>query len=166
MAQITLAGNPINTAGDLPGVGSKAPDFTLVKTDLADTTLADHGGGVLVLNIFPSVDTPVCAQSVRDFNTAVAGRDNVTVLCVAADLPFAMGRFCGAEGLDNVTTASSFRSPDFGQAYGVTIIDGPLAGLLARAVVVIDATGTVIHSELVPEIKQSPDLDAVLAVLG
>jgi thioredoxin-dependent peroxiredoxin len=166
MARITLAGNPINTVGELPAVGSKAPDFSLTKTDLGATTLADYAGGTLVLNIFPSVDTPVCAQSVRDFNASVAARDRVTVLCVAADLPFAMSRFCGAEGLDRVTTVSSFRSPGFGEDYGVTIADGPLAGLLSRAVVVIDAAGTVIHAEQVPEIKQAPNLDAVLAVLG
>jgi len=165
MAQITLRGNPIHTSGELPGIGSAAPAFTLVKTDLAETTLQDYAGRRVVLNIFPSLDTPVCATSVRKFNTLCSSVPNTTVLCISADLPFAAKRFCATEGLENVVPASSFRNPEFGSAYGVTQTDGPLHGLLARALVVLDAKGRVLHTELVPEIAQEPDYDAALAVL-
>ncbi|MFM2070133.1 MAG: thiol peroxidase [Actinomycetota bacterium] len=164
MAQITLGGNPVNTVGDLPAVGS-VPSFTLTKSDLSDIGSADLVGKQVVLSIFPSVDTGVCATSVRTFNERAASLDNTVVLCVSADLPFASGRFCGAEGLTNVQTASTFRS-DFGQSFGVTLADGKLSGLLARAVVVLDATGTVTYTELVPEIAQEPNYDAAIAALA
>jgi thioredoxin-dependent peroxiredoxin len=165
MAQTALGGNPVNTTGDLPQVGAPAPDFTLTGGDLSDVTKESLAGKRVVLNIFPSIDTPTCATSVRTFNQRAADLDNTTVVCVAADLPFAMGRFCGAEGISNVSVGSTFRS-DFGTAYGVTLADGKLAGLLARAVVVLDESGTVIHSQLVPEIAQEPDYDAAIASLG
>jgi thioredoxin-dependent peroxiredoxin len=165
MAQTHLGGNPVNTAGDLPETGQKTPSFTLTKGDLSDVTAADLAGQRVVLNIFPSVDTPTCANSVRRFNELASSLDNTTVLCVSADLPFAQGRFCGAEGLTNVSTASSFRS-DFGSTYGVQLVDGRLAGLLARAVVVLDTDGTVLHSQLVSEIAQEPDYDSAIASLG
>lgn len=161
MAQITLRGNPINTIGDLPGVGSPAPGFALTGTDLGTVGNEQFQGKPLLLNIFPSIDTPVCATSVRTFNERAAG-SGLSVLCVSNDLPFAQKRFCGAEGIENVTTASAFRD-GFGDAYGVTIADGPMAGLLARAVVVVGANGDVVYSELVPEIGQEPDYDAALA---
>lgn len=164
MAQITLKGSPIHTIGELPDKGSSAPDFTLVKQDLSETNLSDYKGKRLVLNIFPSIDTGVCATSVRKFNEKAAELKNTVVLCVSMDLPFAQARFCGAEGIQNVVTASAFRS-SFGDHYGVTIADGPLAGLLSRAVVVIDETGKVIYTEQVPEIAQEPDYDSALAVL-
>lgn len=163
MAQITLGGNPINTVGELPAVGSPAPEFTLTGTDLGALTSAQYRGKPLLLNIFPSVDTGVCATSVRTFNERVAG-SGLAVLCVSNDLPFAQKRFCGAEGIENVTTGSGFRD-SFGADYGVTITDGPMAGLLARAVVVLDADGKVAYSELVPEIAQEPDYDAALAAV-
>lgn len=165
MAEITLKGTRINTSGDLPAVGSDAPAFTLVANDLADASLSDYAGKSVVLNIFPSLDTPVCATSVRAFNERAAGQEGAVVLCVSADLPFAMGRFCGAEGIENVHTLSTFRSPGFGAAYGVRLVDGPLAGVLARAVVVIDREGKVAYTELVPEIVQEPDYDAALAAI-
>ena len=164
MAKITFKGTPIQTCGELPAKGTVAPDFTLVKQDLSETVLADYKGKNLVLNIFPSIDTGVCAMSVRQFNEKAAGLKNSVVLCVSMDLPFAQSRFCGAEGIKNVTTASVFRSA-FGDHYGVTIADGPLAGLLARAVVVIDASGKVVYTELVPEIAQEPDYTAALAAI-
>ena len=165
MAEITLGGNPVHTGGSLPEPGSAAPDFTLTGGDLSPVTMADFEGKNLVLNIFPSVDTPTCATSVRTFNARAAEMDNTAVLCVSADLPFALSRFCGAEGIENVETASVYRAPEFGQDYGIYMAEGRLAGLLARAVVVIDETGTVIHRELVPEIAQEPDYQAVLNVL-
>jgi thioredoxin-dependent peroxiredoxin len=165
MSTVTLGGNPVNTSGSLPAVGSAAPAFTLTKGDLAPLTNADLAGKRVVLNIFPSVDTPTCAASVRKFNEAASSLDNAVVVCVSADLPFAQGRFCGAEGLSNVTTASSFRSADFGSVYGVTLTDSVLQGLLARAVVVIDEAGKVTHTELVSEIANEPNYDAALAVL-
>ncbi|MEM1333606.1 MAG: thiol peroxidase [Actinomycetota bacterium] len=163
MAHVTLGGNPVNTSGDLPGVGSDAPDFTLVGPDLGEISKASLAGKNVVLNIFPSVDTPTCATSVRTFNERAAGDDTV-VLCVSADLPFAQGRFCGAEGIDNVSTGSTFRS-SFGADYGVTLTDGPLAGVLARAVVVIDGDGKVVHTQLVGEIAEEPDYDAALGAV-
>jgi thiol peroxidase len=164
MAQTALGGNPVNTVGDLPSVGS-SPSFTLTKGDLSEVTAADYAGKRVILNIFPSVDTPTCATSVRTFNQRASSLDNTVVLCVSADLPFAQGRFCGAEGLENVQTASSFRS-DFGQAFGVSLADGRLAGLLARAVVVLDDKGKVTYTQLVPEIANEPDYDAAIAALG
>ncbi len=164
MAQITLRGNPINTVGELPGVGSSAPSFTLTGTDLGEVGNDQFSGKAVVLNIFPSVDTPVCAASVRTFNERAAA-SGVAVLCVSNDLPFAQKRFCGAEGIENVTTASAFRS-SFGEDFGITIADGPMAGLLGRAVVVIRADGNVSYTELVPEIGTEPDYDAALAALG
>lgn len=164
MADITLRGNPFHTSGDLPDVGSDAPTFTLTGGDLSDVTPAQFEGQRVVLNIFPSIDTGTCATSVRTFNERAASLADATVLCVSADLPFALGRFCGAEDIQNVTTASSFRS-SFGEDYGVTIADGPMAGLLARAVVVVDANGDVAYTELVPEIGQEPNYDAAIAAL-
>jgi thiol peroxidase len=165
MATTALGGNPVHTVGDLPALGTSAPAFTLTGADLGDLTVGSFAGKNVVLNIFPSVDTPTCATSVRTFNARAAGLDNTVVLCISADLPFAQNRFCGAEGITNVQTASSFRS-DFGSTYGVTLADGKLSGLLARAVVVLDPSGTVIHSQLVPEIAQEPDYDAALASLA
>lgn len=164
MAQITLRGNPINTVGELPAVGSPAPAFSLTGGDLGEVNSSQLGGKAVVLNIFPSVDTPVCATSVRTFNERAAA-SGATVVCVSKDLPFAFARFCGAEGIDNVKTASAFRS-SFGEDYGVTIDDGPMAGLLARAIVVVGADGKVTYTELVPEIAQEPNYDAALAAAG
>jgi thioredoxin-dependent peroxiredoxin len=164
MAQITMRGNPINTVGDLPAVGSPAPGFSLTGTDMGEVTNEQFRGKAVLLNVFPSVDTPVCATSVRTFNQRAA-ETGVSVLCVSNDLPFALKRFCGAEGIENVATASAFRDA-FGNDYGVAIADGPFAGLLARAVVVIGPDGKVAYSELVPEIAQEPDYDAALSALG
>lgn len=164
MATITLQGNSFTTVGELPAVGSVAPSAGLTKTDLAQVNLSDYQGKRLVLNIFPSIDTPTCATSVREFNAKAAGLDNVEVLCVSADLPFALARFCGAEGIDKVDSASSFRS-NFGAQFGVTIENGPLAGLLSRAVVVIDTDGKVLHTEQVGEIANEPDYEAALGAL-
>jgi thiol peroxidase len=164
MAQITLRGNPISTVGELPAVGSAAPAFSLTGTDMGAVDSEQFRGKSLLLNIFPSVDTPVCAMSVRTFNERAAA-SGVTVLCVSNDLPFAQKRFCGAEGIENVTTASAFRD-DFGKDYGITIADGPMAGLLGRAVVVIGADGNVAYAELVPEIATEPNYDAALAAAG
>lgn len=165
MTDITFKGNPVSTHGELPAVGTPAPDFELVGTDLAPIRSRDFAGRRVILNIFPSLDTGVCAQSVRTFNEKAADLDNTTVLCVSNDLPFALNRFCGAEGISDVVVASGFRS-DFGGDYGVTMIDGALAGLLSRSVVVIDETGRVRHTEQVPEIGTEPDYDAALAALG
>jgi len=162
MARITLKGNPINTSGNLPSVGSKAPDFKLTKGDLSDTTLKDYAGKKVILNIFPSIDTGVCAASTRKFNAEASKLNNAVVLCVSADLPFALNRFCGAEGIKNVVTGSDLRNKNFGEAYGVRITDGPLAGLLARSVVVLDEKGNVKYTEQVPEIAQEPNYDAAL----
>ena len=164
MAQITLRGNPINTVGELPSVGSRAPAFSLTGADMGAVSNEQFSGKPVVLNIFPSVDTPVCATSVRTFNERVAG-GGVTVVNVSKDLPFAQKRFCGSEGIENVTTASAFRD-SFGEDYGVSIADGPMAGLLARAVVVIGADGNVAYTELVPEIAHEPNYDAALAAVG
>ncbi len=165
MATITLKGNEIETVGELPQVGSKVPAFTLTKTDLADSTQNDYAGKALVFNIFPSIDTPVCATSARRFNSEASSLDNTVILCVSADLPFAHGRFCEAEGLSNVVPLSTFRSPSFGKDFGAEITTGPLAGLLSRAIVVTDAEGVVRYVEQVPEIAQDPDFDAALAIL-
>ncbi|MFC0672928.1 thiol peroxidase [Brachybacterium hainanense] len=165
MASITFQKNPVSTVGELPAVGSAAPDAELVGTDLGPVTVAGLRGRRVVLNIFPSLDTGTCAMSVRAFNQRAAGLENTTVLCVSKDLPFAQARFCGAEGIEDVVTASAFRS-DFGEAYGVTMVDGPLQGLLSRAVVVLDAEGTVLYTQQVGEIADEPDYDAALAALA
>jgi len=165
MAEITLRGNPIQTNGELPAAGSKAPDFTLLKTDLSELSSSDLKGKRVILNIFPSIDTPVCQTSTREFNAKASGLDNTTVICTSMDLPFAMGRFCGAEGLEDVVPASAFRS-DFSSDYGVKQTDGPLQGLTARAVVVLDEEGTVTYSQLVGEIADEPDYDAAIASLA
>lgn len=164
MTTVTFSGNPVQLKGALPTVGAAAPAFTLTAADLADKTLADFAGKRKVLNIFPSIDTGVCQQSVRTFNQRAAALNNTVVLCISADLPFAQARFCGTEGLDNVVTLSSFRS-SFAQDYGVALADGALRGLTARAVVVLDENDKVLHVGLVPEITQEPDYDAALAVL-
>ena len=165
MAKITFKGNPVTTAGDLPKVGAAAPSFTLTKNDLSALTNKDLAGKNVVLNIFQSIDTGVCATSVRKFNQQAASLPNTVVVCVSKDLPFAHKRFCGAEGIEKVTTASWFKGPDFGKDFGVTMTDGPLAGLFARAVVVLDASGKVVHTELVPEIAQEPNYDKAIAAV-
>lgn len=165
MAETTFKGETVHTAGDLPAVGSKAPDFTLTGTDMTDFALADFAGRRVVLNIFPSIDTGVCATSVRTFNKIAATLDNTTVVCASADLPFAASRFCGAEGIEDVVVGSTFRST-FADDYGTRLVDGPMAGLNTRAVVVIDGDGTVLHTELLPSIGQEPDYDAAVAALG
>jgi thiol peroxidase len=165
MAKITLKGNPINTVGELPKAGDKAPDFILTKTDLSDVSLKDFAGKTIVLNIFPSVDTDICATSVRKFNAQINNYEDAVVLCASRDLPFALGRFCGAEGLDNVIAVSELRNLDFGNSYGVRIVDGPLAGLLARSVIIIDKNGKVVYTQMVPEIVEEPDYESALAQL-
>lgn len=165
MATTAFKGTPVQTVGDLPAQGAPAPAFAVTGTDLADITSEGLTGSRVVLNIFPSVDTGVCAASVRKFNELAGGLNNTRVVNVSADLPFALGRFCGAEGIENVSSGSVFRS-SFGADYGVTMTDGPLHGLLARSVVVLDTDGTVLHSQLVPEIGQEPDYDAAVAALG
>ena len=164
MSTIRFHGEPANTVGELPAVGSAAPAFALTAADLSDLTSESLAGKRVVLNIFPSIDTGVCAASVREFNKRAASLDNTAVVCVSADLPFAAGRFCAAEGIDDVLVGSSFRS-SFGKDYGVTLVDTPLAGLLARAVVVLDADGTVLHEELVADMANEPNYDAAVAVL-
>lgn len=165
MAEITLKGNPIHTNGDLPKVGSKLPDFSLTTTDLGDVSLKDFAGKRLVLNIFPSLDTTVCANSVRKFNELAAGLENTKVLCISMDLPLAHKRFCTTEGIENVVNLSELHERGFGEAYGVRIVDGPMRGLFARSVVVADENGKVIYTELVPEITQEPNYEAALAAL-
>lgn len=165
MSKVTLAGNAIGIAGTFPQKGDIISNFTLVGGDLADVSLADFADKRKVLNIFPSIDTGICATSVRVFNQKVADLSNTVVLCISADLPFAQGRFCGAEGIENVKTLSTFRSHNTHSALGVDITSGPLAGLTARAVIVLDENNRVLHSELVPEIKQEPNYDIALSVL-
>lgn len=165
MAQITLKGNPANTNGDLPKVGSKAPNFTLVKNDMSELSLADLKGKRVVLNIFPSIDTNVCAQSVRTFNKQISDKKDSVVLCVSKDLPFATKRFCGAEGIENAMPASAFRNPGFSTSYGIEILDGAFKGLTARSVVVIDEQGIVKYTQLVGEIAEEPDYEAALKAL-
>jgi len=162
MSKVTLKGNPVSTIGDLPVVGSKAPEFSLVGTNLADVKNTDFTGKRVVLNIFPSLDTATCAASVRRFNVEASKLQDAAVVCISKDLPFAHGRFCTTEGIENVVSASEFRSNAFGKNYGVMITDGPLQGLMARAVVVLDKDGTVIHSQLVPEITEEPDYESAL----
>lgn len=163
---VTLGGNPIQIGGKLPQAGATAPAFKLVAKDLSDATLENFVGKRKVLNIFPSVDTPTCATSVRKFNTQASQLKNTVILCISADLPFAQSRFCGAEGLDNVQTLSTMRGREFLQDFGVAIESGPISGLAARAVVVLDENNRVLHSELVSEIKNEPNYDAALAVLA
>jgi thiol peroxidase len=165
MATITLDGNDIHTAGELPAVGSAAPAFTLTNSELTEISLSDYAGKTVVLNIFPSIDTDVCAKSTRRFNAVVNDNKDTVVLCISADLPFASSRFCGAENLNEVDTLSTFRNPAFGDTYGVRITDGPIAGLMSRAIVVINADGNVVYIEQVPEIAQEPDYDTALASL-
>ncbi|MFT8394529.1 thiol peroxidase [Propionibacterium sp.] len=166
MATTAFKGNPVHTSGELPPVGSQAPDFTLVGVDLDDVSLSSFGGQRVVLNIFPSLDTSTCARSVRKFNELAADLDNTTVVCISKDLPFAANRFCTTEGIENVITGSAFRSHAFAKDYGVRMSDGPLEGLFARSVVVVDEKGKVLYAEFAPEISEEPDYDAALAVLG
>lgn len=166
MSQVTFHGNPIAISGVFPTVGAAAPEFKLVDKELSDRSLNDFSGKRKVLNIFPSIDTPTCATSVRQFNKLASAMDNTEVLCVSADLPFAQGRFCGAEGIENLTMLSTMRGNEFLQNYGVSIAEGPLAGLTARAVVVLDADNKVLHSELVSEIGDEPNYEAALKVLS
>lgn len=166
MATVTLQGNPIHTSGDLPTQGSKAPDFRLIDRELNERTLADYAGKRKVLNIVPSLDTPVCAAQARRFNEEAAGLHNTRVLVISADLPFAQSRFCETESIENLDTLSIVRSTDFGDAYGVSLTEGPLAGICARAVVVLDEDDVVQYTQLVPEIAEEPDYEAVLKALG
>lgn len=166
MATVAFKGDPVKLVGDLPKVGEKAPDFKLVGANLSEVGLSVGSGKKVVLNIFPSIDTPVCAASVRRFNQEASSRDDVIVLCISADLPFAQARFCGGEGLDNVHTLSTFRSPSFGEEYGIAIAEGPLQGLLARAVVIVDESGEVKYAQLVPEIADEPDYESALSSLN
>ena len=165
MASITLGGNPVNTIGTLPAVGSPAPDFTLIKSDMSMGSFQDYRGSKVVLNIFPSVDTGTCAKSVRQFNQEAAELENTHVLCISRDLPFAQARFCGAEGIDNVEMFSDFRDGSFGRAYGLTFADGKFEGLLSRSVVVVDENGTVLHNEQVTETADEPNYKAALEAL-
>ncbi len=165
MASITLGGNPINTSGTLPKVGTKSTDFQLVKNDLSVASLADFAGSRLVLNIFPSIDTGTCANSVRKFNESASQLNNTKVLCISRDLPFAQKRFCGAEGLENVFNLSDFNTGKFGKDNGLEIVDGPLAGLHSRVVIVLDENGVIQYTEQVPEIADEPNYEAALAAL-
>lgn len=162
MANITLEGNPIQTIGKLPDINSKAKDFKLVKSDLSEVTLSEFKGKNVILNIFPSLDTSTCAASVRKFNKEAASLKDTVVLCISADLPFAAGRFCTTEGINDVYTASVFRNPAFGKDYGVEIVSGPLKGILSRAVVVVKKDGKVVYSQQVPETTDEPDYSSAL----
>ncbi|MEZ4973129.1 MAG: thiol peroxidase [Cyclobacteriaceae bacterium] len=165
MAQTKLGENTVNTIGDLPAVGSSAPDFTMVGNDLKEVNLSSFKGKKVVLNIFPSIDTGVCATSVREFNKRASGLDNTIVLCISKDLPFAFKRFCGAEGIDKVTTLSDFKNKGFSKSYGMEMVDGSMNGFFARSIVVLDETGKVKHTEVVPAVGQEPNYDAALAAL-
>jgi thiol peroxidase len=165
MAQTLLGPTVVNTNGELPVVGSAAPDFTLITADLKNVTLADYAGKNVILNIFPSVDTNICATSVREFNKRAASLNDTVVLCVSKDLPFAIKRFCGAEGIDKVITVSDFRNKGFSKSYGVELVDGPFEGLDARAIVVIDKAGKIKHTELVPQIGQEPNYEAAIQAI-
>lgn len=165
MATITLGGNTAHTSGNLPEIGSQLPDFTLTTVELASQSLSDFNGNNIVLNVFPSVDTGVCAQSIREFNKAASNLENTKVLCVSRDLPFAMARFCGAEGIDNVISLSDFKDGNFGKSYGLEMIDSAFEGLLSRCVIVADKNGKVIYTEQVPEIGQEPNYEAALNAL-
>ncbi len=166
MAKITLKGNPINTSGDLPSVGGKAPDFKLIANDLAESTLATFNGKKKLLNIVPSLDTPVCAVSTKKFNETAEKRSDVAILTISADLPFAQKRFCEAENTTSVKTLSMMNNPAFAKDYGMLIVDGPLAGVSGRAVMVLDESDKVIYTELVPEITQEPDYEKAISALG
>lgn len=165
MATVTLKGNPCSTIGELPSVGQQAPNFSLKTVDLNETTLADYKGSTLILNIFPSVDTGTCAASTRKFNELASQLENTKIICVSKDLPFAQKRFCGAEGIENVVMASDFATGNFGTNYGVTLVDGPLQALHARAIVVINPEGEVTYTQLIPEIVDEPNYDAALAAI-
>ncbi|TDD95095.1 thiol peroxidase [Flavobacterium cellulosilyticum] len=165
MASLTLKGNSINTSGELPKIGSKLTDFKLVKTDLSIASLRDFAGSKVVLNIFPSVDTGTCATSIRKFNESASKLDNTKVLCISRDLPFAQKRFCGAEGIENVINLSDFKDGSFGKSNGLDFVDGLLAGLNSRAIIVLDANGTIIYTQQVSEIVDEPNYEAALAVL-
>lgn len=166
MAKVTLGGTPSNTSGELPGVGTQAPNFSFIKTDLSQATLEDYRGETVILNIFPSIDTDTCATSVRKFNEKAASLQNTTILCISEDLPFAQKRFCGAEGIESVEAVSVFKKDnDFGSSYGIGLVDGPFSGLLSRGIVVVDERGQVKHTELVAEVADEPDYDAALAAL-
>ena len=166
MAQVRFGNNLVNTFGELPSVGSMAPDFRLVTTDLKEVTLSEYSHQRIMLNIFPSIDTHICGTSVRRFNEESAKLDNTVILCISRDLPFAQSRFCGKEGIENVITLSGFRDDEFGKNYGVTFTDGLFKGLFSRSIVVIDAEGKVIHTEHVPHIGQEPDYEAVIKILS
>ena len=166
MAQITFKGSPVSTSGSLPGVGSTVPDFSLTRGDMSDVSLKDFAGKRKVLNIVPSLDTGVCAASARQFNKSIKEYGDTVVLTISRDLPFAQGRFCEANGIDEVVTLSELRNRNFGSEYGIEMTDGPLAGLLGRAVIVVDQQNTVLYTELVPEIAQEPDYDSALAALS
>jgi len=165
MAKVTLGGNPVHTSGTLPEIGSKTPDFKLTTTDLSSKSLSDYAGHNLVLNIFPSVDTGTCATSIREFNKAASTLENTKVLCISKDLPFAMARFCGAEGLDNVESLSDFKDGNFGKTYGLEFTDGAFEALLSRCVIVVDTEGNVTHTEQVSEIADEPNYEAALNAL-
>ena len=165
MTTVTFQGNPLNIHGELPSVGSQAPDFDLVKGDLSSLKLGDLAGKKVILNIFPSIDTPTCATATKKFNEKASEHSDVVIVCVSVDLPFAQGRFCAAEGLDKVIPVSAFRNDDFGKDYGVVITDGPLAGLFSRAIVLIDESGQVVYTEHVSEVADEPNYDAVLGAL-
>lgn len=164
MANITLKGNPITTIGNLPEIGTTVT-ASFVNTDLSEKSINDYKGKKVILNIFPSIDTGVCATSVREFNKKASNLENTVILCISRDLPFAMSRFCGAEGIENVATLSDFKSGDFGKNYGLEIADGPLAGLHSRAIIILDEAGKVIYTEQVPEITEEPNYEKALAVL-
>jgi thiol peroxidase len=165
MAKITFKGNPVNTSGNLPTKGNDAPDFTLVKSDLSNLKLSELKGKKVILSISPSLDTSICATSARKFNKLAAGINNVVVLAITRDLPFAAGRFCTTEGITNVISLSGFRDRGFGKSYGIELLDGPFEGLYARGIVVINEKGKVVYNQLVPEIATEPDYDAALAAL-
>lgn len=165
METTAFKGTPVHTCGHLPHTGSQAPRFTLTRGDLTELRSEELKGRRIVLNIFPSLDTAVCATSVRKFNQLAASLDNTTVVAVSKDLPFAQSRFCTTEGIENLIAASAFRSPEFAREYGIKMVDGPLAGLLARAVVIIDETGRIVYTELVPEITREPDYEAAIKAL-
>jgi thiol peroxidase len=163
MATTKFKGNDVSTCGDLPEIGNQSPDFTLVNSDLARVSLENFSGKRIIMNIFPSIDTPVCAMSVRRFNQEAAKLNNCAVLCISKDLPFAQKRFCGSEGIENVVTLSAMVGDDFGKNYGVLLTDGPLSGLLARAIIIIDETGKIVYSELASEITAEPDYEKALS---
>jgi thiol peroxidase len=166
MANVTLGGTPVETIGNLPEVGSKAPNFKLTATDLSDKTNADYKGSRLVLNIFPSIDTSTCAQSVRTFNEKASALENTKVLCISKDLPFAMSRFCGAEGIENVENLSDYKTGDFGKHYGLAFKTGPFETLLSRCIIVIGIDGTILHTEQVTEIADEPNYESALGALN